>query len=156
MKFYHYYPLIRYSVKKAFSSFYKLSEQVCMNGDVKLEKDGTPKLFWNSKWSPICGHYFWNNHYGATSFCKKLGYSNGKQYGHSSGQTYSEDAIRIGLCSEGQNLENCDGGCNDKGVGNGCANCAAGEKIKLTIRCEGHDQNTKTSCKGIDNIIKLY
>ena len=127
-----------------------------MNGDVKLEKDGTPKFFWSSEWSPICGHWFWNNHYGAKSFCNKLGYTNGKQYGYGADQTYSEDAIRIGLCSDGQNLESCGGSCNDKGVGNGCVKCAAGEKVKITIRCEGHDQITESSCKGNDETLKVF
>jgi hypothetical protein len=123
----------------------------CTNGDVKLEKDGTPKFFWNGQWSPICGHYFWNNQFGATSFCKKLGYTKADQ--HRTNKNYDEDAIRIGQCNKGQSLEECTGGCNDKGLGNGCASCSTGNEVALTITCEGNTPDTfMSSCKGITRI----
>ena len=103
--------------------------------------------------SPVCGHYFWNNQNGAKSFCKKLGYIDGTQNGFKSGQTYSEDAIRVGRCNPGEDLESCSNKCNDKELGNinekGCSNCAAGQPVKITITCDGHVQNTKAStCRG--------
>merc|ERR1712110_962745 len=30
----------------------------CQDGDVKLRTDGTPFLFKDDRWFPICGHYF--------------------------------------------------------------------------------------------------
>ena len=48
----------------------------CSDGDVKLEADGTPLIFWDKVWSPICGHYFWDNQYGAKKFCQHTDVSN--------------------------------------------------------------------------------
>ena len=103
--------------------------------------------------SPICGHYFWNNQNGAKSFCQKLGYIGGTQIGLGLGKTYSEDAIRVGGCKPGEDLESCSSKCNDKELGNvneaGCKSCAAGRPVKISITCEGHIQNTKAStCRG--------
>ena len=35
-------------------------------------EDKYPEVFWNGKWSPICGPYFWNNDFGASLFCQRL------------------------------------------------------------------------------------
>ena len=112
--------------------------------------DGTPEFFWRAEWSPICGHWFWDNQNGARSFCQKLGYINGTQSGRGLGHRYAKDAIRIGTCKTGEHLESCSEGCNDKGVGNGkCAKCAAGEAVKITVTCDGHTTNTvSASCAG--------
>ena len=32
----------------------------------------------DGKWRPICGHWFWDNNYGAKAFCKRLGYESGE------------------------------------------------------------------------------
>ena len=31
-------------------------DSICSNGDVSLKDDGTPFIFWDGQWSPICGH----------------------------------------------------------------------------------------------------
>ena len=36
----------------------------------------------DGKWTPICGHWFWDNNYGARLFCKQLGYNNGRYTKH--------------------------------------------------------------------------
>ena len=116
----------------------------CQNGDVKLEADGTPYFFWGN-WAPICGHWFWDNQDGARLFCQKLGYKTGTQQGRGLGETYDVDAIRLGRCTT--SLTSCSI-CSDKGVGNGCAACAAGQPVKFTITCEGETKETaKMSCK---------
>ena len=35
----------------------------------------------DGKWTPICGHWFWDNNYGASMFCRKLNpkYKQGSQ-----------------------------------------------------------------------------
>ena len=120
----------------------------CNNGDVKLQPDGTPKFYWNGKWSPICGHYFWNNQEGSISFCKKLGYVGGnltKTKG-----TYEDDAITVGRCEANEDLESCSGGCNDKIIGNGCLDCRAGKEVSIKIECDGQIVGTlDSSCKGM-------
>jgi hypothetical protein len=130
----------------------KLLEKQCTDGDVKLEKDGTPMFFWAGTWSPICGHWFKDNQFGAISFCKKLGYTRGVL--DSSTEKYDEDSIRIGNCNEGESLKECTGGCNDKGLGDGCAECSTGKGIRITITCAGHTPETfLSSCKGIQQIL---
>ena len=78
-----------------------------------------------------------------------MGFMNGTIDGNDKRNKYSIDAVRIGKCYPGEDLEACTGGCNDKGVGNGCAECAAGESVKITIKCEGHTEGAeKTTCEG--------
>ena len=141
-------PLIN-DLLHVFLSSDKSIEKYCEEGSLKLEKDGTPMFFWKGHWSPICGHQFWNNQHGAKSFCNKLGYNNGKQLRTHKG--YDEDAIRIGDCKDGESLEECTGGCNDKGVGDG--NCSAGKNVGITITCDGQILDTfLSSCEGIPQI----
>ena len=63
---------------------------------------------------------------------------------------YSVDSIRVGKCHAGEELETCSGGCNDKGLGSGCAQCSAGALVKVSIRCEGGTNGIElsTTCKG--------
>ena len=126
--------------------FYKGTDQSCKNGDVTIEDDGAPLLFWNDKWSPICGHFFWDNQYGAELFCQKLGYTSGTQSGRGSNQKYSKDAIKMGMCNNGDVLEKCTGGGNDYKVGDPGAGCTAGNAVKITISCNGVSKKT-ASCK---------
>ena len=111
----------------------------CGNGDVKLEDDGTPLVLWEDVWSPICGHYFWDNQVGASIFCSKLGYEHGEQ--SHDGNSYSTDGFRIGKCEEGDDLASCTGGCNDYELGGQCSNswsggeCMQSEPMAMTISC---------------------
>ena len=112
------------------------------NGDVKLEEDGTPLVFWDSRWIPICGHYFWDNQNGAELFCRKMGFESGLFSGRGSGQKYEGDSFRIGKCEHGDTWESCSGGCNDYQRGGSCNNnrnakCDKNQAVKLTIRCSG-------------------
>ena len=118
-----------------------------------MENDGTPMFFWNGKWSPICGEWFWDNQNGAQTFCKKLGYTNGNQ--QRTNEKYDQDAVQIGRCNADEDLEECSAGCNDKVVGKGCAACAAGGNVAITITCEGPTSDTvSSSCEGISQIAK--
>ena len=95
-------------LKQTDQSLYILG--LCNDGDVKLEEDGTPLLFYDHKWSPICGHSCWDNTIGATTFCNKLGYGSGKVtriYGK-----YPVANLRIGKCGTGQELTSCTAGAN--------------------------------------------
>ena len=133
---------------------HKITLIACVNGDVKLETDGTPLVLWDDVWSPICGHYFWDNQIGAEKFCQKMGYGVGQQTG--SDNHYSTDAFKIGKCDEADSWDaGCSGGCNDYGLGGSCsnngrANCAKDDGIAMTITCS---QPTTTvfnpSCTGL-------
>ena len=147
--------LIRFALlirnqQRVFCIIYKhyLFTGPCQAGDVWLKKDGTPFLFWNDKWSPICGHWFWNNQNGALAFCKKLGYPSGIL--SRTKKTYDEDAIRIGKCRNGEELTACSEGCNEYKTGKGCANCAIGEKVGVSITCAGEIERY-ASCGNKDN-----
>ena len=120
------------------------------NGDVKFEENSTPYIVWDNVWSPICGHYFWDNQHGSELFCQKLGYTSGTF--ERSNQKYSKDAIDVGRCNPGDTLEKCTGGGNGYIVGSDNW-CSAGKGVKITISCKG-DSTQSSSCKlnsGNDN-----
>ena len=86
----------------------------------RLLDDGTPELFFYEKWVPICGHWFWDNDFGATYFCQLLAITSGLDLPTSLASTgnitsyhgpnfpsqnttkvYLEsDGIKIGRCTE--------------------------------------------------------
>ena len=39
----------------------------CSRGDVMIGNDNVPMVYLNDTWSPICGHYFWND----DNFCQQ-------------------------------------------------------------------------------------
>ena len=97
---------------------------------------------WNNYWSPICGHYFWNNNQGATKFCQRLGYSSGNLINHVSG-VYATDSFKIGECKRYDPWLRCTGGCNDYELGGHCkgnphVKCSAGQTVKISISCSGN------------------
>ena len=51
----------------------------CVDGDVKLDSS-IPMIHWNGRWSPICGHYFWDNDNGVYEFCRMLGFDDYDHY----------------------------------------------------------------------------
>ena len=139
---------------------------ICSNGDVSLKDDGTPFIFWDGQWSPICGHYFWDNMYGANLFCKGLGY----QYGelNVSQKLYDVDSFRIGGCGVKDTWPECKSGCNDYQLGESCGNgnindagngnrdarCDANHSHKLVIDCSGGHTSKSTSCLGVYECIQ--
>ena len=92
----------------------------------------------NGIWSPICGHWFWDNDFGATLFCQKLT-SDPTSTGYVIRRTdkpLEKDAIRIGKCLSNDQWLSCSGGCNDLGIGqHGCINCGAGQLASIEIKC---------------------
>ena len=85
-----------------------------------------PEVFQNDIWSPICGHWFWDNDVGASLFCQKFT-SDPTSTGYVIRRTdkpLEKDAIRIGNCLSNDQWLSCSGGCNDLGTGLGDTNCA--------------------------------
>jgi len=108
---------------------------------VKLEKN-IPYVKRNSKWWPICGHYFWDNQNGARLFCQELGFPEGEIIGGTYGggrYTLKKDALKIGKCSNGDSWLSCTGGCNDLGIGGTCplgdGPCNKGDRGGVKIEC---------------------
>ena len=120
--------------------FYLLEYLILLDGgyqDVRLKDGKFPEVFLNGIWSPICGHYFWNNDFGANLFCQRLT-SNPTSTGNIIKRTdkpLERDGIRIGSCLRYDDWLSCSGGCNDLGIGQGCADCDAGSPASLEIKC---------------------
>ena len=92
-------------------------------------------------WSPICGHWFWDNNYGTTLFCQMLDstYTSGIVKEHRD-IPLASDGMRIGKCTSNDNsLISCTGGCNDLELGGQCSNhpsfCGAGQGATAEIEC---------------------
>ena len=121
------------------------------NGDVKLNKDGTPFIFWDNLWSPLCGHYFWDNQYGADKFCQKLGYASGRHSGKPIPRTYPVDSFNIGTCLETDEWPCCTGGENYFALGSTLTNgtCDKSNDEAILIACIGDPKYVNNpSCKG--------
>merc|ERR1719336_889951 len=101
-------------------------------------------LFYEKKWWPICGHYFWDNEHGAETFCKKLGYTGGKLEKHR--KKLSVEALLIGVCKPGQSLDKCTGNCNNYLSDEKCSNCASGQHVGIKAICTGGN-GLATSCR---------
>ena len=116
----------------------------CVDGNARLDSDGVPYFFWGGEWSPICGHYFWDNQEGAKAFCQELGFQGGKF--NRANSAYSQDAIEIGKCAAGQTIDSCTSGSNQYKL---TGWCKAGHTVKITIACEGNKEGSAvSSCKG--------
>jgi hypothetical protein len=126
------------------------SVSACKDGDVRVAagttigegKDMYPEVNYRGKWYPICGHYFWDNNDGATSFCKRLGFTKGTR--GKRGGKFNIDAMPVGKCKAGQRLNQCNAGGHAWGnfnYNNGW--CKKGKNIALAIKCIG---GTSTSC----------
>ena len=109
-----------------------------------MREEKYPEIWFNDKWSPICGHYFWNNNYGATLFCQALLNSTAASGSvKHSGIPLASDGIRVGKCtSQDNSLSSCAGGCNDLQVGGQCSNdpngkCSVGQGATIEIECFG-------------------
>ena len=96
------------------------------------------------KFSPICGHGFWDNQYGAVAFCQALGFTGGtvrKDRGK-----YQQDAVMIGICNSFNEIDRCAGGYNTYDF---ATNCRVGNNVKVFVAC---DENTSgsvsSSCSG--------
>ena len=109
-------------------------------------------IYWNNTWSPICGHYFWDNKFGAKKFCEQLGCYSGGEVSplfpikgdsistHPIHRNYSVDAFRLGMCLKEDKWGYCTGNCNDYTIGGTCfqnshANCSTGEPVGIKITC---------------------
>ena len=103
---------------------------------MKLGDDEVAEIFHNGTWTPICGHYFWDNSNGAKLFCQKLGYQSGQIDDRRI--SLPRDGIRIGKCNQRDIWPNCSENCNDKSIGGSnliCGDCRSGAKAGIKINC---------------------
>ena len=113
----------------------------CQDGDVRVHASSTagdgkhvyPEVNFMGKWYPICGHYFWDNHNGATTFCKRLGFSSGKMA--RTRVKFNVDAMPVGKCGAGQRLNQCNKGGHAWGNLNYHGGwCKKGKSIGVSVR----------------------
>ena len=113
-----------------------------------MDADGVPYFYKYGKFSPICGHGFWNNANGGSSFCKAL-HPNSKTFTLSkeySQGSYGQDAIMIGECNPGDAIKSCRGGSNSYSFND---NCKVGNNAKILITCDWRTQGSEwNSCPG--------
>jgi len=120
-----------------------LRQETCANGNAKLAADGTPYLFWDDKWFPICGHYFWNDNHGVDAFCRELGFTTGSR--KISNANYGEDAIKVGACRAGEDIRSCTREQNFYRVDSDCKPGTGNNAF--TITCAGNPKGTElNSC----------
>jgi len=124
----------------------------CVDGNVKLSSypTGIPYIYANERFSPICGHGFWNNRYGCDLVCQGLGYdsSDGDTPEHSgsfSGVPPEGDAIHVGICADGDtDLKACTGGYNR--FPDTQNNCAVGQEVAAQCTCVGASGGMMQAC----------
>ena len=113
-----------------------LNANSCLPDAVQFKNDKFPEVFLNGIWSPICGHWFWDNYYGAGLFCQKLTsniHSTGKVIRRTD-KPLESDGIRIGKCLVTDQWGSCTGGYNDHEIGQD-PGCAAGQPASIEIMC---------------------
>ncbi len=99
----------------------------------------TPEVFYEEEgdYFPICGHYFWDNNYGATMACRSLGFDIGVLY-HTFA-VYEKAAMPVGNCVPDFDLDlaHCTGGGNLWGNLPGYYDgyCGPGNAIGIDITC---------------------
>ena len=103
-------------------------------------------MLMSSQWWPICGHYFWNNDNGATTWCRMFGFAKGTKT--ITKEVLRADAMPVGNCREGEPLTKCTAGENHFGDLEGYSGaCRYGKKIGVTVSCYGTAPATRSSCK---------
>ena len=118
-----------------------------IEGDVQLKDGKFPEVFLNGIWSPICGHYFWDNDVGASLFCQKLTSDPAStgQVIRRTDKPLEKDAIRIGKCLSNDQWLSCSGGYNDLAIGqHGSINCGAGQLVSIEIKCSQGKKYTES------------
>ena len=95
-----------------------------------------PEVKLDKHWWPICGPWFWDNHDGATLFCKLLDskYTSGTVIKRPD-RPLMNYSVMIGICkSTDEDLAKCTGG-NNKISDDDLWYCAPNEKASVEIHC---------------------
>ena len=107
---------------------------------MRLKEEKTPEVMWKGKWTPICGHAFWNSEYGPNLFCQKL--DSKFKYGKFTkrlDKLIESNAIWIGNCGSEDDWLSCTGGCNNLEIGGECpsvGSCSVGGAPSMEIECQ--------------------
>ena len=91
----------------------------CADGDVRAAGEEPfkenvevyPEVYFGGTWYPICGHYFWDNDFGASGFCRQLGFEAGSK--KATRIKFGYDAMPVGRCEAAHEpMSRCTGGGN--------------------------------------------
>ena len=100
------------------------------DGSVRFLDKKFPEVFYNGKWSPICGHVFWDNQFGATLFCNQINETYLSGFEYNSGSILYDDSVSIGGCNKNtESLLEC--GSFDENYGG----CSLGDGASIAIKC---------------------
>lgn len=94
-----------------------------------------PEIDYEGHYYPICGLYFWDNDEGASALCRLAGYPHGGIVIRTNA-TYVKDAMPIGKCYPGEDVDSCSAGGNaygDFSYQEGA--CAAGQPVGVEVVC---------------------
>ena len=96
-----------------------------------------PEVLFEGNYYPICGHYFWDNDYGAETVCKALGFDGGAKT--NTAAKFEEHAMPVGACNQGEELDKCTAGANQWGnFDDRDGWCTSGNTIGVEVTCTGH------------------
>ena len=101
---------------------------------VQEGKAFVPEVLFKGEYSPICGHFFWDDNNGATTFCNSLGFKNGKIT--KTRDVYDVDTMAVGTCKAGEALTECTGGGNAWGDWVLQPACKKGKPVGFTVTCD--------------------
>ena len=95
-----------------------------------------PEVLFEGNYYPICGHYFWDNDFGAETVCKALGFDGGAKT--NTAAKFEEHAMPVGACNQGEELDKCTAGANQWGNFDDRSGwCNAGNTIGVEVTCTG-------------------
>ena len=138
----------------SFNKNFAYIDMICSDGDVRLASDNTPMFYSNGTFRPICGHWFWDNEYGADLFCRKLGFTTSHLDKLGRSESYTTDSVNVGMCKvDDTDVASCTGFCNSYKVGSVCHgqdsySCRAGKAVRIKITCSGGSFKKSHSCRG--------
>ena len=119
--------------------------------EVRAEVPFVPEILWEGKYRLICGHFFWDNHHGATAICRSMGFLEGGTVSKAGDVVYEEGSLQVGKCTEGQDILECKAAGNAYKVGQGT--CKAGRNRAIRIACKGSAPTTTTTISMTTNTV---
>ena len=102
-----------------------------------LNTPTTPEVFYSGQWYPICYEYFAEDHIGASTLCKQLGFKKGTvdttrdPFSNLFSNMFKQH-MRVGGCEAGEPLTACTAGGNNWGV-----TSPNFSEVEVTVSCKG-------------------
>ena len=112
-----------------------------VTGETVALEGKQPKICYDGRLVPICGHFFWRNNFGARLFCQMLGRDGGVILPRP-GISLAEDAYYVGECSSTDtHFNSCSAGMNMRTLGGLSSlykdSCSKHSKALVHLSCIG-------------------